>query len=367
MVFEEVCAIISIFTYNHMPTGRINLLNIVKVSIMNSANSVQTGEQAGSKTRNIVRLISGFREGTLILIVFTVCAIMSFVSPYFLTWPNIKAILLSFSTEGIVVVGMTLIMVVGGFDLSVGSVMTLAMVIAGKLFLLGVNPWLASLIGIAVCSLIGFTIGIFVTKVGLNFFIATLAFMGIARGLCFVITQGTPLSLFALPKSFKFVGQGSIYGIPFTIFLFLMIVLISDYLMRKSSLARKMFYTGSNEKAAIFSGIKTHQVKIGTCILCSTLTGLAGIISMSRFGASIPGFGIGLELDAISAVIIGGASLTGGVGTVLGATLGIALLQVITGSMILLDVSVYWQDLIRGAILLGAVSLDHIRHVRQHS
>jgi len=264
-------------------------------------------------------------------------------------------------------VGMTLILVVGGFDLSVGSVMCLAMVIGGKLFLLGVNPWLASLIGIAVCSLIGFTMGIFVTKVGLNFFITTLAFMGIARGLCFVITQGTPLSLFALPKSFKFIGQGTIYSIPFTIFIFAVIVVVSDYLMRKSSLARKVFYTGSNEKAAIFSGIKTHRVKIVTCILCSTLAGLAGIIYMSRFGASIPGFGIGLELNAISAVVIGGASLTGGVGTVLGSILGIALLQTITGSMVLLDVSPYWQDLIRGGILLGAVSLDHIRHTRKRS
>ena len=174
---------------------------------MDSVGAVQTEKQ--THANNIFKAIKGFREGTLILIILAVCIIMSFVSPYFFTWPNLKAILLSFSTEGIVVVGMTLILVVGGFDLSVGSVMCLAMVIGGKLFLLGINPWLASLIGIAVCSLIGFTMGIFVTKVGLNFFITTLAFMGIARGLCFVITQGTPLSLFALPKSFKFIGQGN--------------------------------------------------------------------------------------------------------------------------------------------------------------
>jgi ribose transport system permease protein len=333
--------------------------------IMENVGTVPSEKQSTTNVGSVFEAIRGFREGTLILIIVAVCVVMSFVSPYFLTWPNIKAILLSFSTEGIVVVGMTIILVVGGFDLSVGSVMCLAMVIGGKLFLLGIDPWLASLIGIAVCSVIGLTIGVFVTKVGLNFFITTLAFMGIARGLCFVITQGTPLSLFALPKSFKFIGQGTVYSLPFTIFLFAVIVIISDYLMRKSSSARKVFYTGSNEKAAIFSGIKTHRVKIVTCILCSTLSGLAGIIYMSRFGASIPGFGIGLELNAISAVVIGGASLTGGVGTVLGSILGIALLQTITGSMVLLDVSPYWQDLIRGGILLGAVSLDHIRHTRK--
>ena len=117
---------------------------------MDSVGSVPTEKQANAKVSNIFKAIRGFREGTLILIILAVCIIMSFVSPYFLTWPNLKAILLSFSTEGIVVVGMTLILVVGGFDLSVGSVMCLAMVIGGKLFLLGVNPWLASLIGIAV-------------------------------------------------------------------------------------------------------------------------------------------------------------------------------------------------------------------------
>ena len=331
---------------------------------MSDIRRVQPGQTATGKFTNAFRAIRSFREGTLILIILSVCVIMSFVSPFFMTWPNIKAILLSFSTEGIVVVGMTIILIVGGFDLSVGSVMCLAMVIGGKLFLLGVDPWLASLLGIAICALIGFLMGIIVTKVGLNFFITTLAFMGIARGLCFVITQGTPLSLFALPKAFKFVGQGSIYGIPFTIFLFGIIVVISDYLMRNSTLMRKVYYTGSNQKAAVFSGIKTHRVTIGTTILCSTLAGIAGIIYMSRFGASIPGFGIGLELTAISAAVIGGASITGGVGTVLGAVLGVALLQTITGSMVLMDVSPYWQDLIRGGILLGAVSLDHIRHTR---
>ena len=256
---------------------------------MDSVDMVSTEKQTNASISSVFKAIRGFREGTLILIILAVCVIMSFVSPYFFTWPNLKAIMLSFSTEGIVVVGMTLILVVGGFDLSVGSVMCLAMVIGGKLFLLGVNPWLASLIGIAICSLIGFTMGIFVTKVGLNFFITTLAFMGIARGLCFVITQGTPLSLFALPKSFKFIGQGTIYSIPFTIFIFAVIVVLSDYLMRKSSLARKVFYTGSNEKAAIFSGIKTHRVKIVTCVLHP------GRISRYHLYVSIRGLDSGLR------------------------------------------------------------------------
>ncbi len=318
--------------------------------------------KASGNLLNIVRKLQSFREGTLILIILFVGVVMSFASPYFLTWPNIRAILLSFSTEGIVAVGMTIMLVGGGIDLSVGSVMCLAMVVAGKLFLLGVNPWLASLIALAVCSLIGAAIGLFVTRVGLSHFITSLGIMIVARGACYVITEGTPLSLYTLPKSFKFIGQGKIFGeLPFVIVIFFVIVLISDYFLRHSTVMRKVFYTGSNEKAAIYSGINVNRVKIGVAMLCCTLTGLAGIVFMAKFGAATANFGAGLELTAIAAAVIGGASLTGGEGTVLGTILGTALVWIIISSMTLLDVSVYWQDLIRGCILLIAVSLDHLR------
>jgi ribose transport system permease protein len=122
-----------------------------------------------------------------------------------------------------------------------------------------------------------------------------------------------------------------------------------------------VFYTGSNEKAAIYSGINVKKVKIGVAALCCSLTGLAGIIFMAKFGAATANFGNGLELTAIAAAVIGGASLTGGEGTVLGTILGIALVWTIINSMTLLNISVYWQDLIRGCILLAAVSIDHLR------
>ncbi len=291
---------------------------------------------------------------------------MTFLSPYFLTWENIKAVMLSFATEGIVVIGMTIMLVVGGIDLSVGSVMCLAMVIAGKLFLIGMNPWLASIIALLVSAAIGALIGFFVTKVGLSHFITTLAVMGIARGACFVVTKGTPLSLFDLPPEFKFIGQGTVFGVPFVIILFIVIVVINDFMVRRSPILRKVFYTGSNEKAAIFSGININRIKIGVSVLTCVLTGLAGIIYMARFGAATPGFGTGLEMTAISAAVIGGASLNGGRGTVLGSILGVALLSIITSSMILLNVSVYWQDLIKGLILLLAVSVDEISQRRNN-
>jgi ribose transport system permease protein len=310
---------------------------------------------------NFARLAS-MREAGLIVIILALCIAMSFASPYFLTWGNFRAMLMSFSIEGIVVVGMTILLIVGGIDLSVGSVVCFSMVVSGALFLAGLDPWTASLIGIGVSALIGAAMGFFVTVVGLNHFITSLAAMVIVRGLCLVITKGTPLSLFTLPPAFKAIGQGSFHGLPYVIIIFVVVVAIFDFLLRRATAFRKVFYTGSNEKAAQFSGIKTKQVKFWVTVLCSTLAGLAGVIYMARFGAATPTFGAGMELNIIAAAVIGGASLNGGSGTIFGAILGMALLSVVTSSLILLDVSVYWQDMIKGCILLAAVSIDHFLH-----
>ncbi|AWC24065.1 Ribose transport system permease protein RbsC [Aminobacter sp. MSH1] len=313
---------------------------------------------------NLARLGS-MREAGLIVIILALCIAMSFASPHFLTWGNFRAMLMSFSIEGIVVVGMTILLIVGGIDLSVGSVVAFSMVVSGALFLAGLDPWTASLIGIAVSALIGAVMGFFVTVVGLNHFITSLAAMVIVRGLCLIVTKGTPLSLFTLPPAFKAIGQGSFHGVPYVIIIFVMVVAVFDFLLRRATAFRKVFYTGSNEKAAQYSGIRTKQVKFWVTVLSSTLAGFAGVIYMSRFGAATPTFGAGMELNIIAAAVIGGASLNGGSGTIFGAILGMALLSVVTSSLILLDISVYWQDMIKGCILLAAVSIDHLLHRRK--
>ena len=307
-----------------------------------------------------IKRILQIREGMLILILVALFIGMSFASEHFLTWSNMRAVLLSFSTEGIVVVGMTILIIVGGIDLSVGAAMCLAMVVAGKLFLIGMNPWLASLVGIGTTSVAGFAMGLFVTRIGLSFFITSLAFFGLLRGICFIITEGTPLSLFTLPPEFKFIGQGSVFGIPTVILIFLVVIFIGDLLLRNATMFRKVIYVGSNENAAKYSGINVKSVRLWTAVLCSSLAGFAGIVFMSRLGVATPTFGIGSELNIIAAAVIGGASLTGGKGSVLGAILGIALLSLVTSSMILLDISIFWQETIRALILLVAVSIDQI-------
>jgi len=308
---------------------------------------------------------SNLREAGLIVIIAVLCVAMSFASEFFLTWENIRAMLLSFAIEGIVVVGMTVLLIVGGIDLAVGSVVCLAMVIVGALFLMGMDPWSASLIAIAASAFIGLCMGLCVTKIGLSHFIASLAFMVIARGLSLAVTQGTPQSLFALPPEFKAIGQGTVGGIPIVIIIFAVIVIVSDFVLRKSTLFRKVFYTGSNERAAMYAGINVNRVKLWVTVLCATMSGVAGVIYTARFGAATPTFGVGMELNVIAAAVIGGASLKGGSGTIYGAVLGLALLSVVTSSLILLDVSVYWQDVIKGGILLLAVSLDHWMNTRK--
>lgn len=324
-------------------------------NISENAPAALGAGQATSPLRSLLRM----RETGLILIILGLFVVMSFASPYFLTWANMRAMSMAFAVDGILVIGMTILLISGGIDLSVGSVTAFAMVIAGWLFLNGVDPWLASAVAILLCTAIGAFMGFFVTKVGLHHFIVSLAVMVIARGACLLFTGGRPIGLYTLPPEFKFIGQGTVGPIPIVILIFVVFVLVFDFMLRKTTMFRKVFYTGSNEKAAAYSGIRTKKVIFLTTTLCSALCGVAGIIYMARFGSAQPTFGLGLELTIIAAAVIGGASLNGGSGSILGAILGVVLLSLVSSSLALLDVSVYWQDIIRGSILLSAVTIDH--------
>jgi ribose transport system permease protein len=185
--------------------------------------------------------------------------------------------------------------------------------------------------------------------------------MGMARGAAFVITQGSPRGLSGVPAEFSALGKLDLFGLlPVMVLIFLVLVVVFDILLRKSAPFRKVFYTGSNEKSAVLSGIDTSRVKIWTYTLGGFLAGISGILTVARFGVATPSAGTGTELTVISAAVIGGASLSGGVGTVFGTVLGIILLSIINTSLVLLRVSVYWQGLISGFILILAVTIDQL-------
>lgn len=260
---------------------------------------------------------------------------------------------------------MTVVLILGGLDLSVGSVMGLSAMSAAYLATAGVNIWIALIAGLLIGIICGLLNGIFIGKIGLNPFITTLAMLGIAKGTTLLATQGSSISLSNVSESFLYLGQGEILGIPVIVIIFIIIAVIGDFMLRYSQPFRKVFYIGSNEKAATLSGINISKVKINVYILTAFLASVAGMLSLARFGASTPTTGVGTELRAISAAVIGGASLNGGEGSILGAFLGVLLLNIVNNGLILLNVSVYGQDLISGVILLLAVTIDHISHKKR--
>jgi ribose transport system permease protein len=309
--------------------------------------------------------LAGFREGTTILIILILGAVMAFLSPVFLTGENFSTMFKIFVINGWVVIAMTLVLISGGIDLSVAAVMAFVGVVAGQLFLVyHWDIWIASLAGIGVGVFVGFVNGFFITRVGLSPFIVTLAMSQIARGTAYVFSEAMPLPLNNVPASFKFIGRGILghTGVQFVIVLFIVVAILFDFLARRSTILRKVYYIGSNEKSARFSGINVNRVRMGVYVLSGLLAAIAGILAIARFSSAPPYGYQGVELDAISAAVIGGTSMNGGEGTVLGAVLGIVLLALIQTAINLLGVSPYWSNFVTGAILLVAVSVDFLTH-----
>lgn len=307
-----------------------------------------------------LRKMIGFRETGLVFFIFLISIILANLSPVFLTKANIVSTILGLSLNGIVVIGMTVALISGGFDLSVGSVVALTGIVAGRLFLGGMDIWLAAFIAFMVAVSIGLINGSLITYLGLNSLITTLATAGLARGACYIITRGRTLALLSMPSEFKVLGKGIVFGIPYLVIILIVLVVISDILLRKAGLFRLVFYTGSNEKAAEMSGINTKKIRLFVYTFVSALAGIAGILSLARFTVGSPRFGEGMEMSVISAAVIGGASLAGGEGTIYGSILGLILLAIVSNALILLNISVYWQTFISSGILLLAVSFDII-------
>jgi len=332
-------------------------------------SSAKTGPDSSVKWKSILRYILAMREMSLLLIILVFVVVMSITSVHFPTWANIRVLLTSVSVDGLVVIGMTIVLISGGIDLSVGSVLAFGMTICARLYKDGMSPWLAAPIALALCAAIGLLIGFVVTKSKLSHFIVTLCFMGIVRGFVFAITSGIPISLISeMPahESFRFLGQGQIGGVfPMTVLIFLVAVVAAEFITRNSAAMRKVFYTGSNDQAARYSGINVNRVRVIACMIPSVLAGFAGILYMTRFSGAQLSAGGGLEMIAIASTVIGGASLTGGRGTVLGSVLGLTLMALVQNAMTLFIVPPFWQDMIRYMIVLAAVLLDKAQQNRR--
>lgn len=307
------------------------------------------------KLRKAIGKELGAFTGLLIL-----CIIMTFASPYFLSLTNIMNIFRQSSLIGIVAAGMTLIIITGGIDLSVGSVLSLSSCItAGLMVDYGFNVWLSILVGLLTGALLGWLNGLMITKIPLPPFIATLGMMGIARGLAFVYTGGAPI--YTLPKAFRYLGEGMIGPIPFPVILMLLVYILFYFLLNKTRLGRYSFAIGGNEEAAVLSGIQTDRYKAMVYLITGFLSALAGLVLAARLDAATSVAGDGFELDVIAAVVIGGTSLSGGQGGVIGSLIGALIMGVVRNGLNLLLVSSHWQRVILGLIILAAVTVDVVR------
>ncbi len=298
--------------------------------------------------------------------------VFSLASENFFQFSNIVGILLATSVNGILALGVTFVIITAGIDLSVGTVMTMSAVMTGVFITnLGLPIWLGVLGGLATGGLAGLTNGVVISKMRIPPFIATLGMLYIAKGLSLVISGLKPI-YFSDTPTFNQLAMGSVTGaiipgfdIPNAVLIFFGAAIIANIILTKTILGRYTFALGSNEEATRLSGVNVSAWKIAVYTLAGLFSGLAGVVIASRLNSAQPALGAGYELDAIAAVVIGGTSLSGGEGTILGTVIGAFVISVLTNGLRILSVPQEWQIVITGAIVILAVWADILRRRRQ--
>jgi ribose transport system permease protein len=288
---------------------------------------------------------------------------LSIASPVFLSADNLFNIGVQTAVTAILAIGMTIVIVTAGIDLSVGSVAALAGVIGALLMTeLGVSPLLAIIGGTLVGAVCGVINGLLVTLANLPPFIATLGMLSAARGVVYISTGA--VAVFGLPDSFRLLGEGQIGFMPIPVLILIVVAVIGHLVLTRTKLGRYSYAIGSNEEAARLSGIPVKAYLTSVYVICGALAGFGGMIAASRTVSGQPNFGLGLELDVIAAAVIGGASLFGGQGTVVGTLIGGFLIAVIRNGARLLDINIFYQSIIIGVIIWVAVFFDQYRRRR---
>lgn len=304
------------------------------------------------KSRSLERV----RQYALIVALIILIVLFALISDHFFTANNFLNIARQVSITAIVAVGMTFVIITGGIDLSVGSVLALTGIAAAFTLDATGNVMLAVLAGIAVGGLVGLING-FLTSVGkISGFIATLAMMGIARGVAFIVTGGNPVT--ASEPGFKFLGSGSVFGIAVPVLIMICVAVLGWFLLNKTKFGRYVYAIGGNMTAAQWTGVNVKLIQGAVYTIIGFLAGLAGVLLAARLGSGQPGAGNGFELDVIAAVILGGSSLAGGKGRISGTLIGVLIIGVLNNGLTLMNVSTYWQMAVQGVIILLAVLMD---------
>ncbi len=288
--------------------------------------------------------------------------LFSFFSPYFLTSDNILNVTLQTSITAIIAVGMTLVILTAGIDLSVGALVALTGVVATSIMKLDM-PFFASFTlalaaALAIGAASGMISGFFITRFNITPFIVTLALMTIWRGTAYMYTDGRPI--WELPESFSVIGGGRFMHIPAPTIIMIVIYVLAYIMLKHTVMGRYIYAVGGNKEAARLAGINTNRVLMTVYVLCGMLAALSGILLASRMNSGQPNAGLMYELDVIAAVVVGGTSLFGGRGTIIGTFLGAMLIGVLRNGMNLVNAGSYLQMVVLGVVILLAVMLDHL-------
>lgn len=297
----------------------------------------------------------------VLLLVFVI--ISSVLSPNFLTIENLLNLLQQASIPGIVAIGMTVVIIIGGIDLSVGSVAAFAGMISAILISKGMPAVIAVLAGVLLGAALGLITGILISKFGLPDFIATLAMMEIARGAALLTTEGVPV--FGLPSSFKFIGGGFIGKVSVSGIIWIILTVVFALMLKYTSFGRSLYAIGGNREAAMLSGIKTTRNYAIAYVLSACLAAFSGVLTASWLATGQPTACDGMELNAIAASVIGGASLAGGIGSVVGTFGGVFLLQIITNIFNLVGLASFYQQIAKGVIIIAALLLNRVIDSRE--
>ncbi|GMA59263.1 ribose ABC transporter membrane protein [Alicyclobacillus sacchari] len=296
-----------------------------------------------------------YRLGPLLGLVLLVL-ILSITSQQFLTVSNLLDVLLQTSVNALLAIGMTFVILTAGIDLSVGSTLALTSALAAEWMVGGTNPWLAGIAALCIGGVAGAFNGVLVAYARLAPFIVTLGTMTLFRGLTEIYTNGQPI--FNLPNSFNGLGNGSILKIPVPVWITIVMFFIAWAVLSRTVAGRRIYAIGGNEKVAYLAGVRAKRYLVAVYVVSGILAALAGLILTSRLATAEPTAGNGYELDAITAVVLGGTSLFGGEGTLVGTIIGALILGVIDNGLNLLNVSSFYQDAVKGLVILIAIMLD---------
>ncbi len=313
-----------------------------------------------NRTKAVIKKFSEVRDFGVLAAAILIGLFFSISAPAFFTTYNLFNLLRQTAELGIIAMAMTVLIISGEFDLSVGPIYAVTGVVTGLLFkVMGLNIWIAAIAGLAAALLLGLLNGFIITRTKMHSFIGTLAMMMVYRGIAMVLSQGQPISAFPSLAFFEIMGRSRFLGIiPVPIFWLLGVTVVMFFLLHRTTFGVKVFATGDNREAAELAGIRTDRIKMLAFLLTASAAGLASLISLGFLKTVTPTQGTGIELEAIAASVIGGCAMTGGVGSILGTFLGALIMAEVRTGLVLMGTDAYIQDAFVGLVIAFAVIIN---------